>query len=112
MTTINIYSYVSTLVLFVYSGIHLTQWNAHFPTNLERILWFAACGWMLMALPLFVCDELRLFPSTLANWFNNLWFVLCIFASIYIVVESFISLRSLPAGAYTTVRWTEFLPHV
>ena len=30
----------------------------------------------------------------------------------FIVVEAFISIRSLPAGAYDTVSWVGFLPHI
>jgi len=31
---------------------------------------------------------------------------------LYLVVEAFISVRSLPVGAYETVNWVEFLPHI
>ena len=32
-------------------------------------------------------------------------------ARTYIVLEVFVSLRSLPSGAFDTVEWSEFLPH-
>jgi hypothetical protein len=31
---------------------------------------------------------------------------------IYLVIESFISVRSLPLGAYSAVTWTSFFPHI
>ena len=34
-----------------------------------------------------------------------------VLARIYLVVESFASLRNLPLGAYNNVRWVSFIPH-
>ncbi len=31
---------------------------------------------------------------------------------VYIVIEIFLSQRSLPSGAFDTVQWTNFVPHV
>ncbi|KAE8156568.1 hypothetical protein BDV40DRAFT_293432 [Aspergillus tamarii] len=33
-------------------------------------------------------------------------------SSVYLAVEAFISIRSLPAGAYSTVRWSSVFPHI
>jgi hypothetical protein len=30
---------------------------------------------------------------------------------LYLTIESFISVRSLPKGAYSTVEWSDYLPH-
>lgn len=38
--------------------------------------------------------------------------VSCMFARLYIVVESFIGLRLVPIGAYLTPFWLEMIPHV
>jgi len=35
-----------------------------------------------------------------------------IFGRGFLVIEAFISIRSLPAGAYDTVSWVGFLPHI
>jgi hypothetical protein len=34
------------------------------------------------------------------------------FSRCYLVIESFISVRRLPMGAYSTVSWVNFLPHI
>ena len=33
------------------------------------------------------------------------------FARFFLVIESFISLRSVPLGVYTTLDWTNYFPH-
>jgi hypothetical protein len=33
-------------------------------------------------------------------------------ARLYLVVESFISLRDVPAGVYATVPWAQYIPHI
>ncbi|KAL4893989.1 hypothetical protein BDV59DRAFT_19722 [Aspergillus ambiguus] len=35
-----------------------------------------------------------------------------LFCILYLTVESFLSMRSLPKGAYSTVEWSDFIPHV
>jgi hypothetical protein len=37
---------------------------------------------------------------------------LFIFSRVGIVVESFLSLRKVPEGAYATVGWSEYIPHI
>ena len=47
-----------------------------------------------------------------------IWWIFIILIPIYLVarmvllVEAFLSLRSLPSGAYSVVNWTEYLPHI
>lgn len=37
---------------------------------------------------------------------------LFLLARLFIVVESLISIRKVPAGVYATVRWVDIIPHV
>lgn len=37
--------------------------------------------------------------------------LLYIFSRLYIVVESFVSLRRVPIGVYETVTWAQYIPH-
>ena len=47
-----------------------------------------------------------------------IWWIFVILIPIYLLarmallVEAFLSLRSLPSGAYLVVNWTEYLPHI
>jgi hypothetical protein len=104
-----------------YGGLHATSWNSHFPTAIEHQLWrIASCVVAGGGLVLWAMDSV--FETWL--WTVNLdvewlWTLLCamislIFAAarVYLVIESFISVRSLPVGAFTSIAWVNFLPHV
>jgi hypothetical protein len=58
-------------------------------------------------------------PSDLNKWLKNACKVLCVLAWVvfiaarmFIVIESFISLRSLPPDAFESVNWTMAIPHI
>jgi hypothetical protein len=113
----------------LYGGGHLAAWNSSaFPTSLELMLWrYSAI--MLVSVPLW--------GTLWILWWNGvrskrpalylirngdldiavapLFFTLILaylFARCYFLIESLISLRLLPAGAYLTVDWTRYIPHV
>lgn len=115
-----------------YGGVHATAWHGRFPSQTELLLWRASSiciagsglTWILINM------LARTFPRFKAYWkevetlrahwtslvgLGSLAF-LCglayILARIYIVVESFISLRKLPASAFNTVEWTQLVPHL
>ena len=102
------------LMTTLYGGVHLTVWKGHFPTNLERILWItSAISIMVMpflaALLLFLlamienkhCEDLLLMLGLLLYC--------CV--RIYLFVECFASVRSLPLGSYNAIPWASFIPH-
>lgn len=119
-----------------YSSFHSTAWNYEFPTDIEKWLWRASCI-IVASLGLvvyshrFVMQTLNLevllewiggltFPgsSFFGKFFRFLWRVLrwslgivYISARVYLVLESFISIRSLPEGSYRSVPWTDLWPH-
>ena len=128
------------IVIVYYACLYLIAWGFHFPTHEERKIWRVLCIAMVASAIVFVASEvyqdghrtgrwrrwyLALFlkapvsphqdsiPYTPA-WHYTLLVVLATLytvSRIYIVVECFLSLRTLPAGAYKSVEWTNILPH-
>jgi hypothetical protein len=108
--------FILAILSFLYGGLHLLSWNSHFPSDIEHTLWhvsasiIAAGGfgvWLVVywsssdTNPLFFVVYLLLWLCPIAYGF----------ARFYIIVEAFISIRSLPEGAYKTVSWS-IVPHI
>ena len=50
--------------------------------------------------------------SVMLGFLILVWVILYTCARIYLITEAFISVRSLPLGAYETVTWVSLLPHL
>ncbi|KAF7516689.1 hypothetical protein G7054_g14046 [Neopestalotiopsis clavispora] len=116
----------------IYGGIHLAAWNAAYPTMVEHIMWRAACMAIMTGLPvmLLAISPIFRFRKWTKNRRGQLWqnisdsavllgrcllftmSVLLISARCFIIVESFMSLRTAPIGVYWTPAWIQMLPHV
>lgn len=116
---------------FAYGGLHAAAWNEHFPTSAERWLWRSSCIYISFCGGLWVILNYlaTLFPR--ANLFWELWMdgrkhwiwsvllggivFLCGLSfsasRVYLVVESFLSIRSLVPAAYETPKWSQLMPH-
>jgi hypothetical protein len=44
--------------------------------------------------------------------FAIIFTALFLLARLFIIVESFISIRKVPAGVYATIRWVDMIPHI
>ena len=124
-----------------YGGIHLSAWNFEFPSRVESIIWRTACfiiigsSFALLAVPSWDTLDDYFNPSYydagLRDWkyrracklmralkkgvgYGSVGLLLLCYAAsrIYLVVESFISLRHVPIGVYAAVPWVENIPHV
>ena len=121
----------SGLLLFLlpalYGAIHLSAWTFEFPTAIEHKLWKIACLDLVVSLPVFLIGSLAREVGTNGEQFTmgdmailawlGLIFLLVnmpvtIIARMYLVVESFVSLRRVPVGVYATVPWSDWLPHI
>ncbi|MCJ1270800.1 hypothetical protein MMC22_010697 [Lobaria immixta] len=125
------YYYSLGILPLIYGGIHLAAWNFDFPSHVESILWkvssFIIMGLipvvvLLFLLGVFVGEYLTSWNTFLSVEENIeiayvmglaiLGFLLYGFARIFLVVESFISLRHVPIGVYAAVPWVQNIPHV
>jgi hypothetical protein len=146
---------ITFLLMVLYSLCHAVAWNAHFPTDIERLLWrISSVGAVAGALAFGVVDPRKinilsltyhictiplhdLLPGSgywsagpfIGNLIVALLIVLAMVAScvislvvlvgaalfvlgrVYLIVESLISLRSLPKGSFEAVPWGNYWPH-
>jgi hypothetical protein len=107
----------------VFSLVHVSAWQFHFPTRVEQRLWrvFSLCPIVLIVLLVFVRaveqavlgvirPQRRLSVAfRIAFWI----FVLMLSCSrMYLFGEMFVGLRHAVPGIYATVVWTRYLPTV
>jgi hypothetical protein len=122
------------LLGLMYGGTHATSWNGHFPTDVERNV--TACVVMGGGIVVYVLDH------ALRRWtLTSLWplgkgshektrtksqkgLAICLVIVIklvvgaisvsrmFLILEAFISCRSVPSEAYSTVDWAAFVPHI
>ena len=119
------------LANFAYGAIHAAAWNDHFPTVIEKWLWRSSavyigfCGGLWIVLN-YAAQAYRPLNEFWERWMDGggrRWqnvllgipVVICgaslVFARGFIVIEAFISIRSLPAAAYETPNWSQIFPH-
>jgi hypothetical protein len=109
-----------------YGGVHLSAWNYEFPSTPERTLWIVAAITIAGMLP--TVTVIWLFWASLINYGTEEGYVIgerywsiegilyaalgfYAVARVYIVVESFASLRHVPIGVYWTPAWLQMIPH-
>jgi hypothetical protein len=102
----------SAAVGIIFGSIHCTAWRFQFPSYIEQLLWRISAisvtgGPLLMGLP-FVLTE---WNKTLSAITFMLVLILYVIARLALLVLSFMTLRSLPPGAFRAVDWARFIPH-
>ena len=117
-----------SLVAFsmLYGGAHAAAWNTHLPSEVELLLWRISSVALAAGIPLGICifllfnkiDDHVLYQRNRTIVVQGLllgWFVCFILfvllARGFLVVESFISLRSLKKGSFDVVPWSNYWPH-
>ncbi|KAF1960889.1 hypothetical protein CC80DRAFT_465267 [Byssothecium circinans] len=104
----------------MYGGLHLAGWKYGFRSAAEMWLWRTS-GLVMVGLPaagvvlLWLSDiETKLSVDTVST-LTCLVLCICLMgypvARIYVLVESFASLRASDPDVYKTVEWTNFWPH-
>ena len=122
----------------VYGSVYLTAWNFDFPSRVEQIMWRVACIIIVGGIPgsfgiisalgavgdcIFVNSGIAKLIDNVEDWWE--WFleVFSVFlflgvlglyfgARLFVIVESFISIRRLPLGVFVTVHWANYIPHL
>ena len=102
-----------------FGAIHCISWDFSFPTHTELLIWRASCV-AITVVPIYIFFGLLLgiwlakmgFRNTVLYFFPISGGILYIIARAITLVLAFTSLRGLPHGAYETVHWTTFIPHV
>ena len=107
----------------VFGAIHCIAWSYSFPSHVEQILWRVSCI-VIMGVPgayflMYIVAALFLHAEYLTYFLQPLLkIVIPPLLSVYCIgrialfVLAFMSLRALPSGAYETIHWTTFIPHI
>ena len=105
-----------------FGAIHCISWGFSFPTHAELLMWQILCA-AITAVPIYItlgyfCAA-RLEKMDLDKFVMPVALIsilpavlLYILARAITLVLAFTSLRGLPPGAYETIHWTTFIPHV
>lgn len=130
-----------SVAAFIYGGLHALAWFAHFNSNTEQLLWRASACIVLGGVPvayivatvMFAADDE--YKESQRSYSQKVWmhlatlvvtqtvvvclamllclvFLAYILARAYLVVECFINLSHLPAGAYVVPNWSAYFPHI
>ena len=107
------------LLLFIFAcgfgALHCLAWNSPFPTVKEQLAWriCAAATTALPALILLVPNvwEEYSVPRVIANVLLALIVSLYIIGRIALITLAFMAFRALPADAFQTVQWNQYIPH-
>lgn len=116
-------AFAGGLVATMFGGIHCIAWSFQFPTHTEQILWRVS-SLAITCVPVLEVGLWKMFDSLhLPKRLNDVLSVLGgtiiatalllhIAARLILLVLAFMSLRVLPPGAYQTVHWVTFIPHI
>lgn len=119
-------SLILVILPIAYGGIHVAAWNFQFASYVEGLLWKAACIYIMASYLGIRAVEVAIhFSTPLSIWTNpGVSMALCLYlilstlhllfflSRIYLFVESFIGLRQVPIGVYTTIPWVQNIPHI
>lgn len=98
---------VLVVVGTIFGAIHAVAWSFAFPTFAEKLLWRVS-SLIITASPaiLFV-----LFVADMENS-ASIGVIIYVIGRLILLSLAFTTLRSLPDGAFQTVTWTTFIPHI
>ncbi|TDL15019.1 hypothetical protein BD410DRAFT_856986 [Rickenella mellea] len=116
----------------IFGAVHCIGWSFEFPSHVHEILW-RTCSLVITCMPVAMVSLVKLIhillgirdrrddiAADVSEIFRNgvgvmagiILPILYVVARMILLVESFLLLKSLPPGAFQTVQWTTFIPHV
>ncbi|KDQ49518.1 hypothetical protein JAAARDRAFT_42852 [Jaapia argillacea MUCL 33604] len=110
-------TWISALLATAFGAVHCFAWNVQVPTHVQLLLWRVS-SLTITIIPILEVFVYKAFIDVDgALGFISFMFLIAaalvyIVARVTLLVLAFTSLRSLPPGAYETVVWTTFIPHV
>jgi hypothetical protein len=107
----------ASAIAILFGAIHCIAWSFEFESHTEKWLWCISSFTITCIPPVFFVGfrfdaHIQGMARTIGFLFALLGGILYVLARILLLVLSFVSLHSLPPGAYQTVHWTTFIPHI
>lgn len=99
-----------TAMCAVFGGCHLLGWNSGFVSQVEMWLWRSSAV-ICATFPLMLIGFIW-FDHDSTNLVGLAVMAVYVIARCVILVEVFVSLRSVSEGVYVTVPWERFFPHL
>ena len=100
-----------------FGAIHCIAWHFSFPTHAELSIWRISCV-AITAVPIYM-PLMFFFIGISGDIIGAIALIsvfpagmLYILARVFTLALAFTSLRGLPPGAFDTVHWTTFIPHI
>jgi hypothetical protein len=121
---------LAALLPALYGGVHLaTGLNSKLPTGVEQTIWKAASVIIIAFIPTALCIVIPAFYvgerknhthqkglGWVFDWLMVIYLpvgtIVYVLARLFIIIESFISLRAEPIGVYIIPAWLQMLPHL
>ena len=117
--------WLTTVITGIFGACHLSGWDFLYPSSVEQLLWrisstlCAVTPFFLMPFTFILC-KLYTHEASDSSFFEycsgsmpfSMSFFFYFFARVYLLVASFVSLRSVSAGVYQTVDWSLYFLHL
>jgi hypothetical protein len=128
--------FIALLLKGMYGGVHIVAWRWSFPSYPEEIMWKSSCFLIMFKVPTILLffllvgllEKMQEYMTawTISNstswdgyglldiFYVTIVFILALayyFARVFIIVESFISLRRASVGVFVSPGWVELFPH-